>query len=188
MKGESSPTTLRVALRARIPERRDALARLLREAGHAIADSADDAVAALVDVAPGERMPQESLPSVVLSDSLVLARDLAIDAVLPRTATPAQIDAALRAAASGLLVRARDHPPVSGFSPLEEDLSPLLTPREVEILAALGEGLSNKEIARRLGISAHTVKFHLEAVFSKLQAGTRAEAVAKGLRRGLIEA
>ncbi len=46
--------------------------------------------------------------------------------------------------------------------------------------------MSNKTVARRLGISAHTVKFHLEAVFAKLGATSRAEAVAKGLRRGLI--
>ena len=65
------------------------------------------------------------------------------------------------------------------------DLS-VLTPRELEILACLGEGMSNKAVARRLGISAHTVKFHLEAVFAKLGATSRAEAVAKGLRRGLI--
>ncbi len=63
----------------------------------------------------------------------------------------------------------------------------LLTPREIEILTAIGEGKSNKEAARALGISAHTVKFHLEAVFAKLGAANRAEAVAKGLRRRLIE-
>jgi DNA-binding CsgD family transcriptional regulator len=63
----------------------------------------------------------------------------------------------------------------------------LLTPREVEILAALGEGSSNKEVARRLGISTHTVKFHLESIFDKLGASSRAEAVTKGLRRGVIE-
>ena len=61
-----------------------------------------------------------------------------------------------------------------------------LTPRELEILACLGEGLSNKAAARRLGISAHTVKFHLEAVFSKLGATSRTDAVARGLRGGLI--
>jgi two-component system, NarL family, nitrate/nitrite response regulator NarL len=188
MNARSADAPLRVALRARSPERRDTLARLLREAGFGIADPAGDADAALIDVAPGERVPDEGLPSVVLSDSSTLARDLEIEAVLPRAASPAQIDAALRAASAGLLVRARDRPPVPGFSPAEEDFPPLLTPREVEILAAIGEGLSNKEIARRLGISAHTVKFHLEAIFAKLQAGTRAEAVAKGLRRGLIEA
>ena len=62
----------------------------------------------------------------------------------------------------------------------------LLTPRELETLALVGEGLSNKAIARRLSISAHTVKYHLEAVFEKLGARSRAEAVSRGLRQGLL--
>jgi two-component system nitrate/nitrite response regulator NarL len=189
MNGASSPAALQIVLRARAPERRDALARALRRAGHSIADAAGDADAALIDLAPGEpTAEEEGVPTVVLSDSSALARDVEMQAVLPRAATPRQIDAALRAAAAGLLVRARDHAAIAGFSPAEEDAAPLLTPRELEILAAIGEGFSNKAVARRLGISAHTVKFHLEAIFAKLHAGTRAEAVAKGLRRGLIEA
>lgn len=102
---------------------------------------------------------------------------------LPRTLTPAQLDAALRAVAAGLIVRL---PGVAGLEPAEDD-RPLLTPRELDILSCLGDGLSNKAAARRLGISAHTVKFHLEAIFDKLDANSRAEAVAKGLRRGLID-
>jgi DNA-binding CsgD family transcriptional regulator len=62
-----------------------------------------------------------------------------------------------------------------------------LSPREAEILALIGDGLSNKEMARRLGISGHTVKFHIESLFRKLAVGSRAEAVRKGLRQGLIE-
>ena len=64
---------------------------------------------------------------------------------------------------------------------------PLLTPRELEILGQIAQGLSNKSIARRLGISAHTVKYHLEAVFTKLSVRSRAEAVTRGLRTGLLE-
>jgi DNA-binding CsgD family transcriptional regulator len=59
----------------------------------------------------------------------------------------------------------------------------LLTPRELDVLAAIGAGSSNKAIARDLGISLHTVKFHIESLFRKLGARTRAEAVAKGLER-----
>jgi DNA-binding CsgD family transcriptional regulator len=55
------------------------------------------------------------------------------------------------------------------------------------VLAALGDGLRNKEAARRLGISQHTVKFHVESLFRKLDTTSRAEAVHKGLKRGLIE-
>jgi len=59
----------------------------------------------------------------------------------------------------------------------------LLTPRELEVLAALAEGMTNKAIARRLDISLHTVKFHVESLFRKLGARTRTEAVAKASER-----
>jgi two-component system, NarL family, nitrate/nitrite response regulator NarL len=61
-----------------------------------------------------------------------------------------------------------------------------LTAREAQILALLAEGLVNKEIAARLGISRHTVKTHLAALFHKLGVTTRAEAVAAGARAGVI--
>ncbi|MBW8880853.1 MAG: response regulator transcription factor [Asticcacaulis sp.] len=70
----------------------------------------------------------------------------------------------------------------AGFaSAPEPPASDLLTPREIEVLTAIGEGCSNKVIARRLGISLHTVKFYVESVFRKLDAHSRAEAVSKGL-------
>ena len=77
--------------------------------------------------------------------------------------------------------------PADGFHAAGEDAPPLLTPREAEILTLVGQGMSNKAAARALGISVHTVKFHLEALFAKLDATSRAEAVAKGLRGGVIE-
>ena len=61
-----------------------------------------------------------------------------------------------------------------------------LTPREVEVLQLLAEGLPNKAIAERLGISDQTVKFHLAAIFGKLGAANRTDAVRRALRRGLI--
>ena len=63
---------------------------------------------------------------------------------------------------------------------------PPLTNREREILALLADGLANKQIAARLGISTNTVKTHLELLFEKLGASTRAEAVAMGVKRGLL--
>jgi DNA-binding CsgD family transcriptional regulator len=104
---------------------------------------------------------------------------------LPPDATAEQLDAALRAVVAGLLVRYPAAPESRGFAPAYD--MPLLTPREREILGLIGEGLSNKAMARRLGISVHTVKFHLEALFTKLDATSRAEAVTKGLRGGVIE-
>ena len=67
-----------------------------------------------------------------------------------------------------------------GFAPMPEpNARALFTPRELDVLAAIGDGLSNKMIARRLEISPHTVKFHVESLLKKLCARTRAEAVAK---------
>jgi DNA-binding NarL/FixJ family response regulator len=105
---------------------------------------------------------------------------------LAENADPAQIDAALRAAAAGLTVR---DPALAftGFARLDDPGAPLLTRRELDVLGALGDGLSNKGVARRLGISQHTVKFHLESLFCKLGVTSRTEAVRKGLRRRLIE-
>jgi two-component system, NarL family, nitrate/nitrite response regulator NarL len=62
-----------------------------------------------------------------------------------------------------------------------------LTAREHEVLALVADGLRNREIAARLGISEHTVKFHLSAIFGKLDAASRTEVVRKALRLGLID-
>ena len=70
----------------------------------------------------------------------------------------------------------------------EEDLAlEPLTARELEVLAHLADGLSNKAIAIRLGISDETVKFHLSAIFGKLGASNRTDAVRQALRRGMVE-
>jgi DNA-binding CsgD family transcriptional regulator len=62
-----------------------------------------------------------------------------------------------------------------------------LTPRELEVLVLLADGVGNREIASRLDISEHTVKFHLSAIFGKLGASTRTDAVRRALRSGLID-
>jgi two-component system, NarL family, nitrate/nitrite response regulator NarL len=189
---------LLVLLRARDPVRRDALRALLAEAGHAVVEpTAASWDVALVDLAPGEEPPElGGGPLVLLADPVEAeAGAPASVSLLPRNASAAQIAAAVAAAAAGLVARlpgmvapgpgpgfGRDEPPGGGGGGAS-----LLTPREVEILAMIGDGASNKAVARRLGISAHTVKFHLEAVFRKLGVTTRAEAVARGLRQRLIE-
>lgn len=109
--------------------------------------------------------------------------------VLPRDASGEQIAAAVAAAAAGLVVqpstaavpRARARPALHPAAPAQP-----LTPREVEVLAMLAEGLANKAIAGRLGISEHTVKTHVGAIFGKLGASTRAEAVATAARLGWL--
>ena len=143
----------------------------------------------VVDLAPGEALPDAAArfegAVLVLSDDPVVAADPALAGVLPATASERQIAAAVSALAEGLVVRTpalREQP---GFAAPEPGQRKLLTPREVEVLAAVGQGLSNKAIARRLGISAHTVKYHLEAIYAKLDVGSRAEAVTRGLRLGV---
>jgi DNA-binding NarL/FixJ family response regulator len=120
-----------------------------------------------------------------------------IRGILPDDSTPEEIAAAIEAVVAGLVVL----PPeqigdlVGQRSPLPRDPArprlgtsrpASLTPREHEILGMLADGLPNKVIASRLGISDHTVKTHLEAVFDKLGASTRAEAVARAVRAGLL--
>lgn len=174
---------LQVAVAAQDPVRRADLAARIALAGHTLATPAQ----AEIVVADGSALATGGLPVLRLArieDDMasVLPDDTA--SVLPPDLTPIQLDAALRAVAAGLRVTLPEAT-VPGFAEAEPARPPL-TPRELEILRALSEGLSNKAVARQLGISAHTVKFHLEAVFAKLGVASRAEAVAKGLRRGLI--
>lgn len=158
---------VRVHLRIADAARERDLADLLRQRGHLIAENGDVTLS-------------DTEPDVLL---LVAEGDSQARGVLPAHVSADQIDAALRAVAAGLSVQA----PQSRFSPLDEDEVPSpLTPRELEILIALSEGLSNKAIARRFDISQHTVKFHAESIFRKLGATSRADAVAKGLRQGLV--
>ena len=72
--------------------------------------------------------------------------------------------------------------------PLEDDELPgeELTPREVEVLERVAEGLSNKAIADRLGISDQTVKFHVASISGKLGAVNRTDAVRRAVRKGLV--
>jgi len=114
-----------------------------------------------------------------------------VRAVLPSDISPEQLIAALEAAAAGLIVM---HPTeVDAMFPAAEpssrplaDLAEELTPRESEVLQMLANGLANKEIATRLSISEHTVKFHVASILGKLGAGSRTEAVSLGIRRGIV--
>jgi DNA-binding CsgD family transcriptional regulator len=85
---------------------------------------------------------------------------------------------------------ALDAPPLSASATADaSDVDPaaLLTPREREVLALLADGASNKAIARRLGISVHTAKFHVGSLLDKLDASGRTDAVTHAARRGVIE-
>jgi DNA-binding CsgD family transcriptional regulator len=173
---------LRVLLRVRDPVRRQWLAAMLDAAGHTRVTETPDVV--LCELGRDAELPGEAeAPVVALTDHPPAGDQPA--GMLPRSVTAEQLDAALQAVAAGLLVRAPGGMAADGFRPSED--APALTPREAEILTLVGQGMSNKAVARALGISVHTVKFHLEALFAKLDATSRAEAVAKGLRGGVIE-
>jgi DNA-binding NarL/FixJ family response regulator len=105
--------------------------------------------------------------------------------------TAEQIIAAVHAAAAGLQVTPVEDgvgllPRSPTHEPVQEIVEPL-TPREMDVLEMLAEGLSNKMIAHRLSISDHTAKFHVNSILAKLDAGTRTEAVTRGIRLGLIK-
>jgi len=170
----SAGLVLRVAVRSSDKFRHLAISRLLATAGHVIVEMDSDADVTVYD-GSSEFEESEAHRAVVIGHAAGEAA-----AVLPRDASSEQIDAAIRAVAAGLIVRtAVRH--AAGFGPApEEKLEKLLTPRELEVLTAIGDGLGNKAIARRLDISLHTVKFHVEAILRKLDARSRAEAVAKG--------
>src|ERR1700733_11186522 len=111
-------------------------------------------------------------------------------AVLPRTANRREIVTAIRAVTNGLVVFQRQLLAVLlNTEPLLDDqlsTSNDLTNSEIEVLAAMADGVTNKAIARRLGISFHTVKFHVAAILEKLDADTRTEAVMKAAQLGIV--
>jgi two-component system nitrate/nitrite response regulator NarL len=104
--------------------------------------------------------------------------------VLDRTAPAERIAAAVRAVHLGLRVsEVRPVSPMPGPTPSS---TPDLTPREIEVLELLAQGMSNKEIGDVLGISAHTAKFHVQGLLDKLDATTRTEAAVRAARLLLV--
>ncbi|HEV2912930.1 MAG TPA: response regulator transcription factor [Pyrinomonadaceae bacterium] len=152
----------------------------------------------------------ENIPALVLigrgqSDWVRNAlREGIVRAVLPRAASSDEIIAAVEAVSAGLVTLDAETfgallspgggriDELSGARPDEGALPPpapeidALTPREREVLEMLASGLSNKEIAWRMKISEHTVKFHVASIFAKLDVSTRTEAVMQGIRKGLV--
>ncbi len=134
-------------------------------------------------------------PTVVLADRQVDESWIAgalrsgVRAILPRRASGPEIVAAILATAAGLVVFHPEY--LSQIAPSAPHQPPAalaqpLSPREIEVLRLLAEGVANKQIAWRLGISEHTVKYHISSLFNKLNASSRTEAVAIGVRLGLV--
>jgi two-component system, NarL family, response regulator YdfI len=141
-----------------------------------------DVIAIAAESPPILLLAAESNPTWV-SDALRTG----VRGVIPRDAPESEIINAIEAAASGLIVL---HPQsldaalanrVSVGARTEE-----LSHREIEVLRLMAEGASNKTIAWRLNISEHTVKFHVNSIFSKMGVSSRTEAVMAGLRAGLV--
>jgi DNA-binding NarL/FixJ family response regulator len=135
--------------------------------------------------------PESSAPVILLVRDPVSAWAAAdrarVRAVLPEDATGSQIAAAIEAVAAGLSVFDPEKSPLlRTANGVLDRLPEPLTPREIEVLRAMAEGLANKEIAARLGVSENTVKFHVASVMGKLGAGSRTEAVMLGVRHGLV--
>jgi two-component system, NarL family, response regulator YdfI len=129
-----------------------------------------------------------------VSDARSVARLLraGVRAILSRESDPDDVLSAIYAVYDGLVLlspaTAKSLAAVYGDQPLEveDEVSEEMTSRETEVLRMLAEGLVNREIAARLGVSEHTVKFHISSILDKLGASTRTEAVTLGIRRGLI--
>lgn len=125
-------------------------------------------------------MPVDSAVVLLVDDAGPQYIKAGARGVLVHGATEREILASIEAVAAGLITMSPD-----AFEPVAP-AERLLTTREIEVLRMLSEGIANKEIAWRLGLSEHTVKFHVAQVFNKLNVSSRTEAVTAGLRQGLI--
>ena len=203
----------RLALYAADAAAIEGLAALARDAGCAIVGEAHTPVAlarlldrcqvdaalasSLPGIEPAPWLAERRVPFIVIaaSDDIAPMRAALMAgaaALLPAETGADELRVALDALEQGLSVVPSTLPAVLArgdhvcASPAETAPGETLTARELEVLAALADGASNKAIARRLGISFHTVKFHVAAILEKLDADSRTEAVAEGARRGLV--
>jgi DNA-binding NarL/FixJ family response regulator len=171
----------------RVPHSREATSG--NAADVVLAESDLESVARVITTAAGA-------PIVLVTDEISRA-DLrrllhsGVRAVLDRDAAQHEILSAVEAVSAGLTALAPEQmdlllPSTADNHESEPWLHEALTARESEVLTMLAEGASNKEIASRLNISEHTVKFHVSSILAKLGATTRTEAVSRGVRQGLI--
>ena len=194
-----------VAVIAALPSVRLGLADMLSSHGHTVLpeeEATDSAVwildapsAPALDSLTAQRYSDSPRAAVILSDDPSMANQLARAglrgwACLARDVDADQLDLAVRSADAGLVLL--DLPiaatslsmPASLATPAP--LTEPLTAREMQVLQLVAQGLPNKGIARRLGISENTAKFHVASLCGKLGASSRTEAVTIAARRGLI--
>ena len=177
---------LRVLVVADDPLVRSILEARVTSEGHSI--TTGEADVAVVDLV-GATFDKLRIPVVALAPdrkSGGAAWSAGARAVVARTVEAETLSAAILAASAGLLTV---DPELVALAPrvvIDPRDSEELTPREIDVLQHLASGLSNKEIAVRLGISDHTVKFHVNALLTKLCADSRTEAVVRGVRLGYV--
>jgi NarL family two-component system response regulator YdfI len=153
-----------------------------------------DVVVAAAPAAEISKLRDNETPVVLVSDTprpvwSAAAVQHGVRALLPRDASESQILAAVEAVANGLAVLdPRElHTLVSAPAAIQAAAEPSgLTDRELQVLRMMADGAANKIIAWKLGISEHTVRFHVASILAKLGASSRTEAVTIGIRKGLV--
>jgi DNA-binding CsgD family transcriptional regulator len=147
------------------------------------------------DVILADHVEMARGPSIIIDDGSQGAEafDSDVRAVLAPSVDGELLRAAIRVVAAGFMIseadelhRFSDGPASLDHPPIADDGEIALTTRESEVLGLLAHGASNKFIARALDISVHTAKFHVASVLAKLGARNRADAIAIGIRRGLV--
>jgi len=188
---------IRVLLNISSPAMRAGLRSLLSldKAIKVMSDSLDDDNEADVVVTSASRVSFSDLEAgsassagiLFLSDDQPnveeLKRSYRVWGILPTESSAEELIAAIHALSQGLIVGTPTLLLESGNEPLERGP---LTERESEVLGLLSKGLANKQIALTLGISEHTVKFHVSSIYTKLNVTNRTEAVREGLRGGWV--
>ncbi len=194
-----------VVLKAKLPSVRHGLAAMLVEHGHSVVDEEeaeetpvwvlDAPDQAMLDHLAARRYGDEPRAAVILTDEPSIAQQLAHAglrgwACMGRDLGPVELDLAVRAADTGLVLfdlpgaaAALSSASVPAIPPRDQEP---LTPRELQVLQLVAQGLPNKGIAQRLGITENTAKFHVASLSAKLGAASRTEAVTLAARRGLI--
>jgi DNA-binding NarL/FixJ family response regulator len=153
-------------------------AELLWEATGPLAETGARSLVALAD----DDRPARTLRAMRLRGWAIVSRDAPTGELRAAIMAAAQGFTVVPTALAARLLPARDAAPGEARADQPEPL----TAREREVLELLAEGLSNRQVAERLGISEHTAKFHVASVSGKLGASSRTEAVSRGVRRGLI--
>jgi DNA-binding NarL/FixJ family response regulator len=151
-----------------------------------IESEADVMITTSASLSPLMGRPPLEVPVLYLRDEPLSLEALDSEAawgMLPQDASAGELCAAVHALAQGLVVGTRQL--LYSSENTRTDHGPL-TAREAEVLELLARGLANKQIAVELGISEHTVKFHISSIYTKLNATNRTQAVREGLRNGWI--